>query len=288
MNELRILFTLLSFSRCNTVEHNLAGTFVRPPFWIFVAMYLLQRLAGLPDRGKDEVGGDVGKGPNGLAYGFSMVQGRRPYMEDVVYASLNFGSDGNSSFYGVFDGHSGKRAALWAKEHLPKNLTSELEASRGIQEALTRAFLRTDGDFLDKAGREGLTDGCTVSTALLCGQELYVANAGDRCTFTLDAECCRRRTSPFDHHRRRRRRRICAAERSSAGARRRFPCRSTTSRTGPRSASASSRSRRGGRVACSVLTRFSSRSECFDSLNRRVACSVLIRFDSRCKCFILF
>jgi hypothetical protein len=143
-------------------------------------MYLLQRLAGLPDRGKDEVGGDISKGPNGLAYGFSMVQGRRPYMEDVVYASLNFGSDGSNSFFGVFDGHSGKRAALWAKEHLPKNLTSELDASRGVQEALTRAFLRTDGDFLDKAGREGLTDGCTVSTALLCGMELYVANAGDR------------------------------------------------------------------------------------------------------------
>ncbi len=143
-------------------------------------MYLLQRLAGGPERGKDEVGGESGKGPNKPNYGFSMAQGRRPYMEDVLYASLNFGGDGNSCFFGVFDGHSGKKAALWARDHLGKNLLNEIESSRGIQEALTRAFLRTDGEFLDKAGREGLTDGCTVTTALLSGQELYVANAGDR------------------------------------------------------------------------------------------------------------
>ncbi len=145
-------------------------------------MYLLQRLAGGPERVKDEVGGESGKGPNKPSYGYSMAQGRRPYMEDVLYASLNFGGDGNSCFFGMFDGHSGKKAALWARDHLGKNLLNEIESSRGIQDALTRAFLRTDGEFLEKAGREGLTDGCTVTTALLSGQELYVANAGDRST----------------------------------------------------------------------------------------------------------
>eukprot|EP00292_Cryptomonas_paramecium_P009031 CAMPEP_0113725206 /NCGR_PEP_ID=MMETSP0038_2-20120614/39589_1 /TAXON_ID=2898 /ORGANISM="Cryptomonas paramecium" /LENGTH=252 /DNA_ID=CAMNT_0000655359 /DNA_START=38 /DNA_END=793 /DNA_ORIENTATION=+ /assembly_acc=CAM_ASM_000170 len=142
-------------------------------------MYLLQRLTGGAERTKDEIGGEPANGPNYVSFGFSMAQGRRPYMEDVVFASTNFLSDGKTCFFGVFDGHAGKRAALWARDNLPKNLHQEIENCRAVEEALTRAFLRTDGEFLDKAAREGLSDGCTVTTAFLSGIELYVANAGD-------------------------------------------------------------------------------------------------------------
>ena len=39
------------------------------------------------------------------SYGYSLVQGRRPYMEDLIYSSLEFGADKNSCFFGCFDGH---------------------------------------------------------------------------------------------------------------------------------------------------------------------------------------
>jgi serine/threonine protein phosphatase PrpC len=46
-----------------------------------------------------------------------MVQGRREYMEDYTFASVEMGPDGEHkrSFFGVFDGHSGKKAAIHAK-----------------------------------------------------------------------------------------------------------------------------------------------------------------------------
>ena len=157
----------------------------RSPLWTLAAMYLLQKfssgIGGSFDRGKDEYGGEVARNSTKAGYGFSMVQGRRPYMEDVLFASTCFGNDSNTCFFGMFDGHSGKRAALWAKEHLAKNLASELETSPGtspgVHEALTRAFLRTDGEFLDKASREGLNDGCTVTTAYIRSDASECASA---------------------------------------------------------------------------------------------------------------
>lgn len=51
------------------------------------------------------------------SYGYCMVQGRREYMEDYTFASVEMGPDGEHkrSFFGVFDGHSGKKAAIHAK-----------------------------------------------------------------------------------------------------------------------------------------------------------------------------
>ena len=95
------------------------------------------------------------------SYGYSLVQGRRPYMEDFIYSTLQYGQDKGSCFFGCFDGHCGKRAAMWAKEHLANNLSTEL-AVRAPKDALVRAFLRTDAEFLDKAWKENLNDGCTV------------------------------------------------------------------------------------------------------------------------------
>jgi serine/threonine protein phosphatase PrpC len=46
-------------------------------------------------------------------------------------------------------------------------------------EALRRAFLKTDEEFLKIANKEGLGDGSTAITALVRGRTLWVANAGD-------------------------------------------------------------------------------------------------------------
>ena len=54
-------------------------------------MYLLNRLtASGSERQRDEEGFEGGLAPK-PSYGFSLVQGRRPYMEDLIYSSLEFG-----------------------------------------------------------------------------------------------------------------------------------------------------------------------------------------------------
>ena len=134
-------------------------------------MYLLNRLsANGSERIRDEDGFEAGTASK-PSYGYSLVQGRRPYMEDLIYSNLQFGQDKGACFFGCFDGHCGKRAAMWAKDNLANNLSSEM-AVRTPAEALTRAFLRTDAEFLDRAWKENMNDGCTVTTALLVGKEV--------------------------------------------------------------------------------------------------------------------
>ena len=54
-------------------------------------MYLLNRLtASGSERQRDEEGFEAGLASK-PSYGFSLVQGRRPYMEDLIYSSLEFG-----------------------------------------------------------------------------------------------------------------------------------------------------------------------------------------------------
>ncbi|EKX33147.1 hypothetical protein GUITHDRAFT_156143 [Guillardia theta CCMP2712] len=99
-------------------------------------------------------------------------------MEDMHFTSLNFGTSGKSCFFGVFDGHSGKRASQFARDQLAKYLEVDLQ-QLGPREALQSAFMKTDASFLQRAEKENLNDGSTAATALLVGRELYVANAGD-------------------------------------------------------------------------------------------------------------
>ena len=181
--------------------------------WAPAAKKPVRRRAGDCD------GGEGGTGPNSPSYAFSSVQGTRPYNEDVACGDLQFSGlegEGDSAFFGVFDGHGGKRAAQWAKENLGQNLSKNLRRLGGKPvDALTAAFLSTNSSFLQRAMLEDLNDGCTVcvaeqrcllvrtplttqmrpsrrqyaylvrmngkqvTTALLIGTDLYVANAGD-------------------------------------------------------------------------------------------------------------
>ena len=158
--------------------------------WFILGMYLLNRLSAPGgERKRDEDGFEAGDAGQPSA-GFSLVQGRRPYMEDFIFSSFKLGGGGggdSTCFFGCFDGHCGKRAAIWAKENLAHNVEAELSA-RAPKEALQRAFLKTDADFLERAWRENLNDGCTVTTALLVGKDLYVANAGDSRTILCHSQ----------------------------------------------------------------------------------------------------
>ena len=61
-----------------------------------------------------------------------------------THASLS----GPLSFYGVFDGHGGRQAAIYTRDHLFTFLCAELEQGKQATEALREAFLQTDKTFI--------------------------------------------------------------------------------------------------------------------------------------------
>lgn len=89
----------------------------------------------------------------GTIYGASSRRGRRRVHREDRYIALPFVSHLDDkmdlSVFGVFDGHGGQRAAKFASKRLPELLLRNLSLSAvGKHDALRRAFLRTDHDFL--------------------------------------------------------------------------------------------------------------------------------------------
>ena len=132
------------------------------------------------------------------------MQGWRNTMEDAHLTELNI--DENSACFGVFDGHGGKEVALFASKHFSQELLKNERYRQGdIETALKETFLQIDTllrstegateifrlqrDLPDSAevNPRDATDaaanvGCTAVVALIQGNTLYVANAGDsRC-----------------------------------------------------------------------------------------------------------
>lgn len=103
-------------------------------------------------------------------------------MEDRHKAELDLHGDPQMAFFGIFDGHGGKRAAEFASENMCERIVGELalrggggESCSEMEEAVKIGYLKTDAEFL-KQDAEGGT--CCV-TALLIKGDLVVSNAGD-------------------------------------------------------------------------------------------------------------
>mmetsp|Transcript_30594 Transcript_30594/g.65982 ORF Transcript_30594/g.65982 Transcript_30594/m.65982 type:complete len:372 (-) Transcript_30594:87-1202(-) len=129
-----------------------------------------------------------------VSYGVHSIQNSRPEMEDAHCAKPRLGSNsdlgqsnlgptlGNLSFFAVFDGHSGAKAADYAGERfaalLAEDRTALLEEPR---EALRSAFIRLETEWLKLALEEQHMDGTTAAVALLdkARQHIIVGNVGD-------------------------------------------------------------------------------------------------------------
>jgi serine/threonine protein phosphatase PrpC len=143
--------------------------------------------------------------------------GNRDSMEDTMVVSSDIGNGWQTAFYGVYDGHSGIRAAQLAMEQLHREVATEKPPSagkgptpqarekassatfdKGMRAALQRGYERCDRAFLDAAvrGREsaeafvkGIYEqevekkewlcGSTSVTVALHGSVMYVAWVGD-------------------------------------------------------------------------------------------------------------
>ncbi|CAJ2634594.1 unnamed protein product [Trifolium pratense] len=114
--------------------------------------------------------------------------GGRPYMEDTHICigdlAKKFGynviSDEAISFYGVFDGHGGKSAAQFVRDHLPRVIVEDADFPLELEKVVTRSFLETDSEFAKTCSIDSsLSSGTTALTAIIFGRSLLVANAGD-------------------------------------------------------------------------------------------------------------
>ncbi|XP_022749585.1 probable protein phosphatase 2C 27 [Durio zibethinus] len=114
--------------------------------------------------------------------------GGRLSMEDthICIADLakNFGCNLTSeeavSFYGVFDGHGGKDASHFVRDHLPRVIAEDADFPLELEKAVTRSFMETDAAFAKLCFPESaLSSGSTALTAMIFGRSLLVANAGD-------------------------------------------------------------------------------------------------------------
>jgi serine/threonine protein phosphatase PrpC len=112
-------------------------------------------------------------------------QGQRKYMEDkwTVAPQLGamFGIDEPvpTYFYGVYDGHTGKLAAEYARTHLHAYLARHPDFATDLPSAIEAAFKQTDAEFNKHAARFGLKDGTTAVTLVLRGTKMYVHWCGD-------------------------------------------------------------------------------------------------------------
>eukprot|EP00755_Sulcionema_specki_P030334 Sspe_Gene.94122::Locus_66571_Transcript_1_1_Confidence_1.000_Length_839::g.94122::m.94122/K17500/ILKAP; integrin-linked kinase-associated serine/threonine phosphatase 2C len=115
----------------------------------------------------------------------------------VQFQKLQRGAEGvvlpHMSYYALFDGHCGKRAATFCAKWLHLYCYFELlgavqsdEAGdpaapkpSNVKKALTTAFEKLDQAFLEAAREGRFYDGCTALVVLAMGTTIYVASVGD-------------------------------------------------------------------------------------------------------------
>jgi protein phosphatase 2C family protein 2/3 len=84
-----------------------------------------------------------------------------------------------SSFFGVFEGKSGKRCAEFLQKQLFKQITRLEEFPSKIKKALTNGFINTDKLFLLEAEESGDMSGSSALVSFIIGNKCILASCGD-------------------------------------------------------------------------------------------------------------
>ncbi|KAL6330001.1 hypothetical protein AAG906_039916 [Vitis piasezkii] len=127
---------------------------------------------------------DTGKGKSKMSkhitHGFHLVKGKSNHeMEDCLVSEFKQVEDHELGLFGIFDGHLGHDVSNYLKSHLFDNILKEHTFWTETENAIKRAYRKTDIEILDKSlylGRGGST---AVTAILINGERLVVANVGD-------------------------------------------------------------------------------------------------------------
>ncbi|MCL7051251.1 hypothetical protein MKW94_024970 [Papaver nudicaule] len=116
--------------------------------------------------------------------------GGRQHMEDTSVCIIDmaekfgccksFDGEESISFFGVFDGHGGKDAAIFVRDNLPRLIAMDADFPLELEKVVTRSFKETDVR-LARTGtlQSALSSGTTALIAMIFGRSLLVANVGD-------------------------------------------------------------------------------------------------------------
>ncbi|KAJ4711003.1 putative Phosphatase 2C family protein [Melia azedarach] len=113
---------------------------------------------------------------SGIGVAVFSLKGKKKFMEDTHKIVSCLHGNSNKSFFGVYDGHGGKKAAEFVAENLHTNIFEMMKNCAGDKEDAVKAgYLKTDEEFL----RQGLVSGACCVTAFIEGQDVVVSNLGD-------------------------------------------------------------------------------------------------------------
>jgi serine/threonine protein phosphatase PrpC len=84
-----------------------------------------------------------------------------------------------ASFFGVYDGHGGRRAADFLCDKLHVFVRKAKARGLDVRGALSAALHEAEQEFNQIAEAEDLTDGTTAAVAIIDGAQLTVASVGD-------------------------------------------------------------------------------------------------------------
>ncbi|KAH7857652.1 hypothetical protein Vadar_015014 [Vaccinium darrowii] len=134
---------------------------------------------------------------SGSGVGVFSVKGKKKFMEDTHKICVSC-SDAVKGFFGVYDGHGGRKAAEFVAENLHSNILKMLENRTGneaTEEAVRDGYLKTDQEFLKLSDGNtsnsgdrssygqrtiwGLGSGACCVTALIEKNEIVISNVGD-------------------------------------------------------------------------------------------------------------
>lgn len=114
----------------------------------------------------------------GEGFGISSVKGKKKFMEDSHKIASYSLESSKKAFFGVYDGHGGRKAADFVAENLHSHVFEMIKnctGSNAKEEAIKAGYLKTDEEFLkqDSAG------GACCVTAIIEGQDIVISNVGD-------------------------------------------------------------------------------------------------------------
>jgi protein phosphatase 2C family protein 2/3 len=100
-------------------------------------------------------------------------------VEDATTDCMSSPHSSLCAFFGVYDGHGGKRASNFAATTLHQRILANQHFQIDPKQAIREGFQCTEQEFLDIARKDSMGDGTTALIAFIKQSKLYIGNIGD-------------------------------------------------------------------------------------------------------------